>query len=323
MESHRLSCAPQHSPTSSHDGLFGVRVQVQGFKGQPYVVLNSSGPESHRDISVITHQAGYNPDMLRRSVDERRSPPESRPPSASSMLHYQKHPEILRPYDPRYNNLNFLPSAASVDGPEQSKTGQTAPKNKPRIPLPAEGPEDVKSEESEARAPSLGRQLPARSPNAVETESILSVGQLISQFNSSQRRGRGGPRNRLDPEQCQRSRSLDSSRTSDSSSSSSTSSRASSLRGTKAETAGGVYPPGSSRAPLLGGQASLAKKKEEKSLGLLLKEHSGGEAASPRASHLRRGAEKPSVFTSCRDQTGDAGERDAQVTLSPLARSRV
>lgn len=302
MESHRLS---HHTPRSSHDGLFGVRVQVQGFKGQPYVVLNSSGPESHRDVSVVTQQGGYDPDTSRRRVDERCSPPGSRPSSASSMLHYQKHPEILRPYDPQSNSLNFLASAASVDGPEQLKRGQTAPRSRARIPLPAEGPEDLRNEESEAKAPSLARQLPARSPNAVETESVLSVGQLISQFNSSQRRGRGGPRNRLDPEQCQRSRSLDSSRTSDSSSSSSSSSRA--------ESAGGMYPPGSARARLLGGQAPLVRKKEEKTLSLPEKEHNGREAARLRASRLRQGAEKPAAFTS----PSNANERDAQVTPTP------
>lgn len=296
MESHSLSRSPQHVPRSAPDSLFGVRVQVQGFKGQPYVVLNSSGPESHRDISVITHQAGYNPGTLRRSVDERHSSPESKPTSASSMLHYQKNPEILRPYDPLCNNLSFLPSAGSVDGPERPNSGQT---NKPRIPLPAEGPEDLKCEVSEAKAASLGRQLPARSPNAVETESILSVGQLINQFNSSQRRGRGGPRNRLDPEQCQRSRSLDSSRTSESSSSSSSSSRASSLRSTGAESASAMYPPGSARARLLGGRTSLAKKKEEQAVVPLLKGRSGREVT-----HLHHRT--------------DSDERDAQVMLSAL-----
>lgn len=297
MESHRLSRVPQHSPRSGPDSLFGVRVQVQGFKGQPYVVLDSS--ESHRDISVITHQAGNNPGPLRRPVDERHSSPEPKPSSASPMLHYQKHPEILRPYDPQCNNLSFLPSAVSVDGPERPKSGQTAHANKPRIPLPAEGPEDLKCEESEAKAPPRGRQLPARSPNAVETESILSVGQLINQFNSSQRRGRGGPRNRLDPEQCQRSRSLDSSRTSESSSSSSSSSRASSLRGAGAESSGAMYPPGSARARLLGGRTSVAKKKEgEQAVG-----HNGQEA------------------TLLGHQT-DLDKRDTQVTPSTPTDSR-
>lgn len=299
MESHRLSLVPQHSPRSVHDSLFGVRVQVQGFKGQPYVVLNGPGPESHRDVSVITHQAGGNPGTARMSADERRCPPESQPSPASSMLHCQKHPEILRPYDPQCNNLSFLPLEASVDGPDQQTTGQAAHRSRPRIPLPAQGPEDLKNEESEAKAAFLGRQLPARSPNAVETESILSVGQLINQFNSSQRRGRGGPRNRLDPEQCHRSRSLDSSRTSDSSSSSSSSSRASSLRGTRADTASEIYPPGSARARLLGGQTSPTKKKEEKSASPLLKGHS-----RLLNSHLR--------------QADDSDQRDTQVTLSTL-----
>lgn len=312
MESHRLS------PRSSHDGLFGVRVQVQGFKGQPYVVLNGSGPDSHRDASVITHQAGAgcHPDTLRSLADERRSPPEST--SASSVLCCQQHPEVLRTYDPQSNNLNFLPSAVLLDGPESLMTGRTALTNKPRIPLPAEGPEDLESEECEAKAPSVGRQLPARSPSAVETEAILSVGQLISQFNSSQRRGRGGPRSRLDPQQCQRSRSLDHSRTSDSLSPSSSPSRASSLRGTGAETAGGMYPPGSARARLLGGPTSLAKKTtEEKTLSPPFKEHNGAEAASPRASPLRRGADKPRASARRTDRSSDSNKREMQVTPFP------
>lgn len=310
MESHRLSYMQQHSPRGSQDSLFGVRVQVQGIKGQPYVILNSSGQESHRDISVITHQAGYNPGMVRRSVDETHSPSESQRTATSSVFHYQKHPEILRPYDPESNNLNLVvPSAASVARPGQLNIGllpettQTANVNKPRIPLPAEGPDGDQN-----ATPLVGRQLPARSPNSVETDSILSVGKLISQFNSSQRRGRGGPRNRLDQEQCRRSRSLDSSRTLDSSSSSSSSSRASSLKGIRAETPVGIYPPGSARARLLGGEPSLGKP------STLLKGHNGKETISPQATKLLYRAEKPSISRSCSDQTDDSDERDMQVT---------
>lgn len=321
MEPHRLSRMQQHSPRGNQDNLFGVRVQVQGFKGQPYVVLNSSGQESHRDISVITHQAGYNPGMVRRSVDERHSPSESQRTATSSMFHYQKHPEILRPYDPESNNLNLvIPSAASVAPPGQLNTGllaettQTAANvNKPRIPLPAEGPEGHQSEVAQTKAPSSGRQLPARSPNSVETDSILSVGQLISQFNSSQRRGRGGPRNRLDPEQCRRSRSMDSGRTSDSSSSSSSSSRASSLKGIRGETPCGIYPPGSARARLLCGEPPLASKREENKPSTPFKGHNGKETTSPHALKLLHRAEKPPISTSCSDQTDDSDVRDAQV----------
>uniref|UniRef100_A0A8C9Y6B5 Myosin tail domain-containing protein n=1 Tax=Sander lucioperca TaxID=283035 RepID=A0A8C9Y6B5_SANLU len=294
MESHRLSgspdiriqksCIQQHSPRGSQDNLFGVRVQIQGIKGQPYVVLNSSGQEIHRDVSVITHQAGYNPGMVRRSVDERHSLSESQRTATSSAFHYQKHPEILRPYDPESNNLNLvLHSAASVAQPGDLNTGlpsETANVTKPRIPLPAEGTVEDQSEVAQNKTPSSCRQVPARSPNSVGTDSFLSVGKLISQFNSSQRRGRAGPRNRLDPEQCRRSRSADSGPTSYSSSSSSSSS-ASSLKGIRGETPGGIYPPGSARARLLDGKASLAR--EENKPSTLLKEHHGKETMSPHA----------------------------------------
>ncbi|XP_038562417.1 cingulin-like protein 1 isoform X2 [Micropterus salmoides] len=330
MESHRLSSSPdiriqrnytqQHSPRGSQDNLFGVRVQIQGIKGQPYVVLNSSGQESHRDISVITHQAGYNPGMVRMSADERHSPSGSQR-TATTSFHYQQHPEILRPYDPDNNNLNLvIPSAASVARPGQLKAGilpettQTANVNKHRIPLPAECPEEDQSDVAQNKATPSVRQLPARSPNSVETDSILSVGKLISQFNSSQRRGRGGPRNRLDPEQYQRSRSVDSGRTSDSSSSPSSSSKASTLKGIRGETPGGIYPPGSARARLLSGEASLASKREENKPSTLLKGHHGKETISPQAAKLLHRAEKPSISRSCSDQTDESNERDTQVT---------
>lgn len=311
MEPHRLSRAQPHSPRGGQDNLFGVRVQVQGIKGQPFVVLNTSGQESHRDISVITHQAGYNPGLVRRSGDERHPAPESQPAAASPVFHYQKHPEILRPYDPESNNLSFvIPPAACTSLPPEKTQPAAAGNNKPRIPLPAEGHQ---SDLAQSKTPFTGQHIPARSPNAVDTDSFLSVGQLISQFNSSQRRGRGGPRNRLDPEQCRRSRSVDSSRTSDSSSSSPASSRASSLKGIRGETPSGVYPPGSARARLLGGEVSTAPKREEKRPSAVFKGHNGKEAMAPHALKTLQRAKTPPVLASCCDQT-DCDERDAQVT---------
>ncbi|XP_039665329.1 cingulin-like protein 1 isoform X2 [Perca fluviatilis] len=328
MESHRLSgspdiriqksCIQQHSPRGSQDNLFGVRVQIQGIKGQPYVVLNSSGQEIHRDVSVITHQAGYNPGMVRRSVDERHSPSESQRTATSPAFHYQKHPEILRPYDPESNNLNLVRhSAASVARPRELNTGllsETANVTKPRIPLPAEGTVGDQSEVAQNKTPSSCRQVPARSPNSVGTDSFISVGKLISQFNSSQRRGRAGPRNRLDPEQCRRSRSADSGPTSYSSSSSSSSSSPSSLKGIRGETPGGIYPPGSARARLLDGKASLAR--EENKPSTLLKGHHGKETMSPHAAKLLHRAEKPSISRLYSDQTDETDERETQQELS-------
>ncbi|XP_053175803.1 cingulin-like protein 1 [Scomber japonicus] len=330
MESHRLSGSPdvrmqrsyaqQLSPSGSQESLFGVRVQVQGIKGQPYVILNSAGQDSHRDISVITHQAGYNPGMMRRSTDERRSTSEAQRPASSSEFHYQKHPELLRPYDPESNNLNLLcPSqTASATRRGQLHTNpppvntQTANATKARIPLPAEGPEEDQSEAPQNKAPPSGE--PPKSPDAVDADSFISVGKLIDQFNSSQRRGRGSPRNRLDPEACRRSRSVDSGRTSDDSSSSTSSSRASSLKGNRAETSGGMYPPGSARARLLGGEATSANNREESKPSTLLRGHNGRETMSTKTPKLHQRMERSSVSVLRSDQNDGSDERDAQVT---------
>lgn len=329
MESHgspdirmQRSSTKQQASRSSQESLFGVRVQVQGIKGQPYVVLNS--PESHRDVSVITHQAGYNPGMVRRSVDERHSPSEAQRMESSPRFHYQRHPEILKPYDPKSNDLNLvLPSqTASVNRPGEphtilvSETTQTANKAKARIPLPAQGSDQDPSEVEQNKVPPSGG--PARSHNSVETDSFLSVGKLISQFNSSQRSGRGGPRNRLDPEQCRRSRSVDSTRTSDSSSSSSSSSRASSLRGIRGGTPAGMYPPGSARARLLGGEATQPNKRDESKTGTQLQGNAGKGMVSTNLLHR---AEKTATTRSCSDQTEGSDDRDTQVMRFALEHS--
>ncbi|XP_057692943.1 cingulin-like protein 1 isoform X2 [Corythoichthys intestinalis] len=266
---------------SGYDSLFGVRVQVQGIKGQPFVVLNTSGEESHKDVSVITHQSGYKPGMVRRSVDET---------SSSLEFHYQKHPEILKPYDPRSNNLKYLE-------PSRTLPGKSAERAKARIPLPAEGPSDDQNT-TPSECP-----LPTRSLNSVDSEPSMSVGKLINQFNSSQRRGRGGPRNRLDPEETRRSRSVDSGRASDSSSSSS--SGTPSLRGG----VGGMYPPGSARARLLGGE--INNRQENKTL----KAHQGIDVAT-KAVHRT----KESSHSTCAVATD---ERDAQVTPDLLKGQQV
>ncbi|CAL9696811.1 unnamed protein product [Knipowitschia caucasica] len=248
---HRQNSSPDvrvvRSPTGQ-EGLFGVRVQVQGFKGQPFVILNSNDQESNRDVSVITHQAGYNPGVAtRRGGDDRTDRNVTSP-----TFNFHKHPEILRPYNPDSNDHSIvLPSQVAKRGGGNEKDPR------PRIPLPA-----ASSESHEP--PALGGQRPAKSPNTIVTDPFMSVGKLISQFNSSQQqRGRKGPRSRLDLEQCRRSRSVDSGRASDSSCSDSSSGRASSLRAGRGEAPGVVYPAGSARARLLSGEGSAVIKKRE------------------------------------------------------------
>ncbi|XP_075998715.1 cingulin-like protein 1 isoform X2 [Genypterus blacodes] len=326
MESRRLSGSPdvrlqrgymqqqQHSARGGPDDLFGVRVQVQGIKGQPYVVLNSSGQEMHRDVSVITHQAGYNPGMVRRTSAEERLHRHSLP--AASMLHYQRHPEILKPYDPNSNDLTLLvPSQTASGARHNSLPPETTAKA--RIPLPAEGPEGDQSQVAQNQGPALGRHVPLRSPNAVDSGPILSVGNLINQFNSShQQRGRRGPRSRLDPEECRRSRSVDSGRTSDSSTSSSSSSRTSSLKATRPEMTAGGYAPGSARARLFGGENASAGKREETKTTPVLTGHNGRDATPPQAAKLLQKTEKFIISTSSSDKTDESDERDEQQELS-------
>ncbi|MEQ2221112.1 hypothetical protein ILYODFUR_012348 [Ilyodon furcidens] len=249
--------------------------------------------ESHKDVSVITHQAGYKPGTVRRSADETQRRPNS------SGFNYQSQSEILRPYAPENNIHNH---SRSHHTSLSTETTQTA---KPRIPLPAEGSaEDPAEFNHNPTCPSEGHSAPLY-PSSVETDSIMSVGRLISQFNSSLQRGRG-PRNRLDPEACRRSRSVDSSRTSSSSSSSPLSSIASSLKGTRGDTPAGIYPPGSARARLLGGESAWTNSGEESKLS---KGQQGKETVK-----LSHRAEKPPVSRQAVDQTAKSDERDAQVT---------
>lgn len=298
MQSHRQNSSPDirvlRSPTQ--DGLFGVKVQVQGIKGQPFVILNSPDQETNRDVSVITHQAGYNPGVTTRRTGEGRLSPNRN--TETHAFNFHIHPEILRPYNPdSHDNSTLLPSQVA------KRAGLNGSAPKPRIPLPAEAHE----------APPISGPKPPRSPNSVDSDPFMSVGKLISQFNSSQQqRGRRGPRSRLDLDQCRRSRSVDSGRASDSSSSSS-SSRASSLRAVRGETPGtaAVYPPGSARARLLSGEVTGIRKREDvKPSGL--KENRGRESVmSPQAV---RPAQRTVSFRTDNESTVESGEREAQVT---------
>uniref|UniRef100_A0A8C7YW09 Myosin tail domain-containing protein n=1 Tax=Oryzias sinensis TaxID=183150 RepID=A0A8C7YW09_9TELE len=320
MEAHRLngSSDPRmqkasplpHSARKSQENLFGVKVQVQGIKGQPYVVLNSSGHENHKDVSVITHQAGYNPGMVRRSVDGTWSPSETKTSTNSSMLHYQKHPEILRPYDPENNNLDHItPQIDPRKAGFSAETTRSALVDRPRIPLPVGSPADDLSEVIQSEIPPSGGHVPAQSPSSVETDSIMSVGRLISQFNSNLRRGRG-PRNKVDPEALRRSRSVDNSRTSDSSSSSPSSSRSSSLKGIRGETTAGMYPPGSARARLLSRESPLTSTVEESRPNPMLSK----DTVSQQTAKVFHRAETLSISKPRLDQSVESEQRDAPVT---------
>lgn len=147
-------------------GSYGVSIRVQGIDGHPYIVLNNTDTENHMTSENGEQVASQ---MLGKSVVDSSSAPEleekivedrqilatyNTPPSvfknqkqisaaegenrtshfkaqSSSLLNFQKHPELLQPYDPEKNtlNLNSFPSSLF------SKTNSPADEEKQDIKL--------------------------------------------------------------------------------------------------------------------------------------------------------------------------------------------
>lgn len=151
-------------PNSNGAGTYGLSIRVQGIDGHPYVVLNNqdrasqsfADPNSNgyvdADGSFIENYEEYDfrggkeagsdsPFMEYRSQNATYysgpqngvSDPQGR--KSSTLLNFQKHPELLQPYDPETNSLNIdsfhsLPSRpAAPSGPgsqPQSSSSKSA-----------------------------------------------------------------------------------------------------------------------------------------------------------------------------------------------------
>ncbi|XP_055010826.1 cingulin-like protein 1 [Boleophthalmus pectinirostris] len=126
---------------SNETGSYGLSIRVQGIDGHPYVVLNNQdrGPPPYIDPNsngfVDTEGSfieNYHEYDFRGSTEAGSNSPfgeyraqmmmqhsglhngllDSQGKKSSTLLNFQKHPEILQPYDPETNSLNFhsLPS---------------------------------------------------------------------------------------------------------------------------------------------------------------------------------------------------------------------
>ncbi|XP_060894568.1 cingulin-like protein 1 isoform X2 [Labrus mixtus] len=154
-------------PHSNGAGTYGLSIRVQGIDGHPYVVLNNQdrGPHSFTDPnsngyidsegSFIENyqeydfkgskEAGSNsPFMDYRSQNmmqytgPQNGVADSQGKKPSSLLNFQKHPEILQPYDPNTNSLNLgglhrLPSRS----PPPAETGNQQQSSSSKTALPA------------------------------------------------------------------------------------------------------------------------------------------------------------------------------------------
>lgn len=151
MESYRVTGVPDTGPQRGYSqsarssrpngngaGTYGLSIRVQGIDGHPYVVLNNQDrapqpyvdPNSNgyvdTDGSFIEHyheydfrgskEAGHNSPFgeyrAQKMMHSHNGLSDSQGKKASTLLNFQKHPEILQPYDPDNNTLNFhsLPS---------------------------------------------------------------------------------------------------------------------------------------------------------------------------------------------------------------------
>ncbi|XP_052003943.1 cingulin-like protein 1 [Xyrauchen texanus] len=150
MESYRVSGMPnsglpqgytQPSRTRGQsNGTYGLSIRVQGIDGHPYVVLNNqdkfpnpyAAPQNSNgymdsESPFTKNYKEYEPKGARTNLPEgpfvdyraqkQHGGPHngtSDPKKQSTLLNFQKHPEILKPYDPESNTLeNFrgLPTA--------------------------------------------------------------------------------------------------------------------------------------------------------------------------------------------------------------------
>ncbi|KAM8894520.1 cingulin-like protein 1 isoform 1-T3 [Spinachia spinachia] len=144
MESYGVSGIPNSAPQRGHTllsrpsrphsngaGTYGLSIRVQGIDGHPYVVLNNQdrAPQSLMDPNGNGHidtegsfienyqeydfsggkEAGSNSPFMefRGQKMTQNGTADSPVKKTSSLLNFQKHPEILQPYDPEINSLNL------------------------------------------------------------------------------------------------------------------------------------------------------------------------------------------------------------------------
>ncbi|XP_066492136.1 cingulin-like protein 1 isoform X2 [Tiliqua scincoides] len=162
-------------------GCYGVSIRVQGIDGHPYIVLNNTDTENHmmpeNGQQVTSHMLGKSvvdsssaPELEEKIGEDRQTlatynTPQSEfknlkqtstvqgenrtshfkagSPQSSSLLNFQKHPELLQPYDPEKNNLN-------LDSFQSSLFGKTRP-------LADEEKQDIKLWNSPLRAEALDK----------------------------------------------------------------------------------------------------------------------------------------------------------------------
>ncbi|KAG5839398.1 hypothetical protein ANANG_G00204560 [Anguilla anguilla] len=235
---------------SNGTGKYGVSIRVQGIDGHPYVVLNNrdrgsqyGGPEDDGYMDRDTEGSfidNYDEYDFKGNVEPRTGSPfmeyrsqkqmqfvsshngvtefrESQRKSSSTLLNFQKHPELLKPYDPESNSLNLdeyrglrprPASFAETGTPYQSSLprasspivshARSSSLDKPSTPEPPERLERVpqlpQAQPQVKSHPQAQPQTPPQSPAVANTPSDPSTCRSPSSSTSSSlERGRREP----------------------------------------------------------------------------------------------------------------------------------
>ncbi|XP_038848748.1 cingulin-like protein 1 [Salvelinus namaycush] len=209
MESYRVNQPARSSRPHNGAGSYGLSIRVQGIDGHPYVVLNNQdrGSNSYTDPnsngyndtqgSFIDNYHEYDFKGSREAVSdspfvEYRSQKqmqfggshngvtEQGKKPASTLLNFQRHPEILKPYDPEKNTLNLDGNHSLSPRPMSlAETGSTYQGSSPRSTSPVVA--HARSSSLDHRSPALQKRTqpqpkpqPQPAPSKPQTKLVQS-----------------------------------------------------------------------------------------------------------------------------------------------------
>ncbi|KAM3626121.1 uncharacterized protein V6R79_022910 [Siganus canaliculatus] len=216
-------------PHSNGAGTYGLSIRVQGIDGHPYVVLNNQdkGPQPFLDPNTNGYidtdgsfienyseydfrgakEAGsnspfkdYRSQKMQHYAGPQNGVADSQGKKSSTLLNFQKHPELLQPYDPETNSLNIggfrsLPSRplplAESGNHQQNSSGRSA------VPAPSYAKSSSLSQNNVKRPPqslsdtalfkpkSQPQSLPPAQPAQPQTRTQTQVAQPQSRSRPS------------------------------------------------------------------------------------------------------------------------------------------
>lgn len=209
---------PARAP-GQNNSSYGLSIRVQGIDGHPYVVLNNqdrrfnpyAAPSNNNgynesegsfidnyqeyDFRVTSENLSDNPFAEFRAqhqaphVNPHNDLSESRDAQAkkpSTLLNFQKHPEILKPYDPERNALGNFHSI-SPQPLSAAESRNTHPVSLPRTACPGskslilEQPKNTDPPAQDTKKRAQPQALPQTFPSRVQPQKDLSKGQAQTQ----------------------------------------------------------------------------------------------------------------------------------------------